>query len=456
MTAQTLSIQSAKNDFLQIGLPNLDSAPLTYLTESVAAAGVTLTVKDNTIFAQNKYVIIGTVGGQQTEIKRITAAVTAGTSLTVAACTFAHPVGTPITQVIYDQVEIYGSASAADAAPTLIGTAVNMDVARGFTEIKAGTTYAYYYCRAKDSNGGTYSSYSDSVLATGLTNRARGEIKKEYLSAYNNKIDDLITDDWLNRTINRWQRELSKRRKQWSNLRAITNLESATDVQAYALPTDIQDSNSTDAIVSVKFSNQAPMTYLDQTSFMQMTQDYVGSVLQSSVGLADITVVLIDSSDFSASGSIHVEGDTIAYTGNTKSTGTLTGVTGISATHAAGKEVWETYTSGTPNYYTVDAGYLKAFPVPNSAETAKNIILEYWAKYTDLVQDSDETSFNYPENCLGYMFWQESIRRRLPMEDQIARKREWQEDLENMVANDPQFKDCRIVPTQAEIYTNPY
>jgi Na+(H+)/acetate symporter ActP len=62
---------------------------------------------------------------------------------------------------------------------------------------------------------------------------------------------------------------------------------------------------------------------------------------------ADITIVLTESGDFDAEGDIYVASpsisgtiDTIAYTGNTLSTNTLTGVTGIATGgHASGTQV---------------------------------------------------------------------------------------------------------------------
>lgn len=455
MANERANILSVKSDVIQVALPFWDGAPETYSTAAIAAAGTSLTVKDNARLSENDFIVFGSVGSQQSEIKRITAAVSAGTALTVAAVTFAHPVGTKITLSRYDQVEIYGSSSASDAAPTLIGSAVSLDVRRGYTEIKASTTYSYYYARYKDSNAGTYSSYSDSAAATGLSSRCRGEIKKDFMSLYNLRYDDLITDDFLNRSLNRWQRALQERRKQWNVLRDQELINTVQDQQGYTLPTDIQD-YSTDSIISVKFYNKAPLVYLDQGAFQQMTQDHIGTTVSTAIGVVDVTVVLTDTSDLPSSGSIYVEGDTIAYTGNTESTGTLTGVTGISATHAAGTEVWYVRTSGIPSHYTIDGSKLRVYPMPDSANAGYNLVVDHWRKFTDLVDDSDESLFLYPENALLFLHWQEAIRRRLPYDEQLARERVWLAKVEDIVADDPEFRDVWLTPKQGEIYTNYY
>lgn len=454
MAAERPNIIQAKNDVVQITLPYTEGTIDTYSTAAISAGGTSLTVKDNAALANNDYLILGVLGDQQTEIVKIGAAVSAGTALTIGATTFSHPIGTKVTLVRYNQVALYGSSSASDAAPTAIGSAVTIDVKRGYNEIKASTTYNYYYARFYNSQTTTYSSYSDSTAATGLSAQSRGELKKEFISIYSERIDELISDDWLNRTINRWQRELQKRRKQWSVLRATSNTDTTQDKQGYTLPTDIQDKESRDPIVSMKFYDKNILKPIDQDVFLRFTRDHIGTTLAADVAVIDVTISLTDASDFPSSGTIHIAGDSISYTG--KSSNTLTGVTGITDTHTSGDEVWQTYTAGQPQYYSIDNGKYKLFPIPDSASAEKNVYLEYWKKFVDLSDDADETLFRFPENFYLYAHWQSAIRRRLPDDIQTSRKDTWQEDLENMVAEDPDFRDVAITPLGADYYNNPY
>lgn len=450
MAAEKAQLQFVKNDIIRVNLPFIEDSPVTYLTAAASATDTSLTVKDNKGFAQNNYTVIENVGVGQAEIKRITAAVTAGTALTVAALTFSHGNGAKLALIRYDQVELYGSSSASDSAPTLIGSAEGLNVQLGYNEIKATTTYVYYYARYKDSNAGTYSQYSDSVAAAGLGNQSRAEIKTEFLSIYGERIDDLITEDWLNRSVNRWQRELSKRKKTWSVLRAISLTNLVQDQQGYTLPSDIQTDDAVDAIVSVKIADQQETTYIDQGGFLNLTADHVGTVLDAAIGLADTSFTLEDSSDFAAptsgTASIYIQGDAITYTTNTKSTGVLSGGAAVTATHSTDDEVWQTYTSGQPTHYTIDNGKIRLYPIPNSTWAGKNLHIAYWKKFVDLDDDSDSTLFLYPENCYLYLSYQISIRRSLSLNEQQARKLEWQADLENLVAEDPDFRDIKIQP----------
>ena len=460
MSAERAVITQVKNDIIQVALPYIAGTLQTYTTAAIAATGTALTVKDNSDLANADYLILGTLGQEQTEIVRINGAVNAnGTSLTIPATTFPHPEGTKVTLIRYNQVEIYGSSSASDAAPTIIGSAAGLDVQHGFNELKATTTYDYYYARYKNSNASTFSSYSDSIVATGLTALARGEIKKEFLSMYNERIDDLITDDWLNRGINRWQRILSKRKKTWSFLRTSTTSTTVQDQQGYTSPTDIQDNDSSDPIISMKYSATNILEWRDQDTFLRITKDHIGSTLSTATTGASTSFVLANTKDFasptaSATSTIHIQGDSITYTTNTKSTNTLSGAASVTDSHSVNDEVWQTYTTGEPIYYTIDNGKIKLYPIPDSASANKNIHIEYWKKYTDLSDDSDETVCIFPENCYLYLYWQAALRRRLGADEQLVRKAEFDLDLENMVAEDPDFKTLRLEPRN--LYSSPY
>ena len=458
MSTERPNIIQVKDNVVQVTLPYIEGTKDTYLTAAPAAGATSLTVKDNSDFSQNDYVMVGTPGNQQSEIVRITAVVTAGTALTTTALTFSHGNGAKITLLRYNQVGIYGSSSASDAAPTLIGSVTGIDVKRGYNEIVASTTYAYYYARFYNVQTTTYSSYSDSAAAGGLSSLARGEIKREFLSIYNETIDDLISDDWLNRSINRWQRDLLKRRKQWSFLRAISRTDTVQDQQNYTLPSDIFDTQDPDSIVSVKYKDQVELTYIDQRAFLLMTSAYIGTTLAAAVAVIDTSITLTDSSDFAAptsgTATINIQGDAITYTTNTKATGVLSGVTGITAIHSSGDECWQTYTTGQPMYYTIDSGKLKVYPIPSSAYAGNNLTIEYWKKFVDLADDQDETLFTKVNNIYLYLHWQSAVRRKLPLQEQIARKREFQEDLESIVADDGDFRDVLLQPQ--DLYRNPY
>lgn len=521
MSANNPSIQKVLNDIIEVALPNIEGNQNSYLTAEVAATGTSLTFADNSGFANGDYIVLGDIGGETTEIVKINAAVTYGTAITSTACTFAHGYGTKVTLIRYNQVAVYGSATATDAAPTIIGTLANLNVAHGFNVFKDTTSpvWSYYYARYYNEGATTYSPYSDSVAATGLTPKSRGEIKKEFLSIYNEQIDDLITDDWLNRAINRWQRELSKRRKYWSVLKAVQIQDLVEDKQGYTLSTDIQD-YSNDSILSVKVYDKLELVKMDSYTLTNLTYDHIGTLVDTAAALGATSLVLDDSSDFAQqSGAVYCKGVKIGYTLNTESTGTLSGITtcvaitvfanagsgyttitaaghglhngdtayigstrnydgsytvsgvagndfnilktfvandatggvsevddAITETLSVGDEVWQVRTTGQPTKYLVDTETLKMklYPIPDSTHDGKNLMVEYWKKFTDLTNDADVTLFIWPENSYLYLNWQLAIRRRLGTDEVLARRAEWKDDLENLVVADPEYRQIRI------------
>ena len=354
---------NTKNQIVIVELPDLSNANTTFLTAKLDALGITGTVKSNDGFADNDYLLLGDVGQKRSEILKVGAAVTLGTSITLGACVYDHPIGTKVTLVRYNQLSIYGSATDDDSSPTLIGGLENIDVENGrnVIEVATGDIASYYYARFYNENDTAYSSYSDSVPALGLGFRTRGEIKREFLSMYGLKKDNLLTDDWLNRAINRWQRELSKRYKRWTCLKETEIQDLAEDRQSYALPTDIQDYTN-DSIVSIKIKGQPELTYVDNEIFNNLTFDHIGSAVKTEAVVTDTTLVLDDSSDFNQQNSnCYSLGNTIAYPLNTESTGTLSGIaagTAITAFADAGSDT-TTVTSASHGLSNGDTAYIQ-------------------------------------------------------------------------------------------------
>src|SRR3990167_6128663 len=96
-------IERVKDNVIRIYLPDIIE-PTTYLTASVVATGTTLTVENNDGFANKDAILLEGFGIESAEIIKVNAAVSAGTSLTVTAATFAHAINTKIHKILFDQV----------------------------------------------------------------------------------------------------------------------------------------------------------------------------------------------------------------------------------------------------------------------------------------------------------------------------------------------------------------
>lgn len=88
-------------DFIKLERTQLDA-------DVSAGSNVTLTLLDNNRIEQNTYIVIGYEGAEKTELQKVNASVTPGTSVQVATLLFAHKKGDPVTVYRYNQRKFYG------------------------------------------------------------------------------------------------------------------------------------------------------------------------------------------------------------------------------------------------------------------------------------------------------------------------------------------------------------
>ena len=407
MAYELARIKNIQGNVIQILPPFLPSEPLTNLAESVLATGVALTVLDNTGFAQNDFVILGHVGTEKTEAKRITAAVTAGTSLTVAALTFDHTVDTVVMKTLWDQAEISGAATLTGAKTVIATISLQYD-ADFSTYVNTGTTYAYYFVRYYNSNAATYSSYSDGVMdggaVSGYAQNTVRAVKTEALAMTNEKIGDLITDEWLNNEIQACEQNVYREKKVWSWAYTFNSILGSTTTGEFrvALPTDISDAHSNKSILGVHIETKPDMYYITKSELDQKYIQIVHSTLAVALAAIDTSAVLTSSVDFADSGTINIKGTSYAYTVNTRSTNTLTLAAAAGTAQTIGSTAWQYESFGTPQCYTVNNGYLEFDKAPDSTAANKNVYLDYYRQPTTI--DTDNDVLNIPDFTI-YHHW---------------------------------------------------
>ena len=215
MAFQLGILKEVRGNVLRVGHPDIPAGPSTFLSVAPAAGVTSLTVVDNNNLANNEYIVIGRLGSDSTEIARISAAVTLGTALTVTTTTYAHSIDSPVKRILWNQVELSGSTTLT-GSKTTIATVDLMADREETTYANTGTTYAYYFCRYKNSNTTTYSEYSDGLLAAGYDDNTVRAVKEEALRMTNQTIGDNITEFFLDKEINNCQQEVWEERRRWS------------------------------------------------------------------------------------------------------------------------------------------------------------------------------------------------------------------------------------------------
>lgn len=395
-----------ESNSIRISHPELPEEPATYLTVASNSAVSSLTVADNSSFLDNDLVLLGLFGQQTAEIVQLNGTPTRGTSLVLdnpaTGTYFPHSVNTSVRRMLFNRVEISG-ASTATGNKTVIAT-VDLDVSSLFTEyVVSGTTYNFYFVRYYNSLAAVpyYGEYSDPVPSSSFEPNTVGYIIK---TAFENMGQELRPDghlsrSWAYRQIYQGEQDVEKRMRKWSFMQEFDyDAGNATEgLDYFALPSNISNANTPRAILGVRLSTNTPLSPISKTEFQSVRRDVARTTVATTFTDAATSIILTDSRDFADTGTIRIGSDTISYTGNTRSTNTLTGVTGIATGgHSAGDLVWQNATFGVPRRYTVYEGNLY-FDVPcDSSLEGRNMWLDYYKKITAVSSDTDTITVSDP------------------------------------------------------------
>jgi len=361
------------------------------LASSIASAGTAMSLYDNNGLADDDWLLVGRPGERETEITDINGAVTRGQSVTVTNyLKFAHGLDTPVTKIYERGIRIYG-ASTDGGAGTLIASidaitasapqlakCVMIQWDKDFTEftlISTDTAYNFYF--AKFTDGVTDSDASVYVPATGVAHNKVETLINQALSFSNSRIDGRrltreMFIDWYNDCQNAvsqytYQDPGSGRwlQKDWSFEVVVDEgieLKKGEDVYALSGLTNITKYPTSDkSVISVQIGTESP---LSKISIKEYDSDNCGvkkTYTNGAAGVGDTTLTVDDTSNFSSSGSILVDGQTVTYTAKTTTQFTgipASGTGAITAIIADKTPVWQNKTYGTPTKYTLFGGSL--------------------------------------------------------------------------------------------------
>lgn len=412
---------------IRVAHPDISGYPRTYLRSSIAAAGTTATVADNNGFADNDWFIIGEVGDMKTEDNDVNGAVTRGTSITctISILKFGHDIDSPFTRILERGIAIYGinattgtgtiieSVGAKTASGTQLADAVMIQWDKEYTEytmITTDTTYTHYYVVFTD--GTTDSDASDYILAAGLGSTAIQHQVNSALEMTDEEIsvDGKITREFLLEQCNKWQDEVtqyvytdprdgSKKIKNWpfeeaDDTSSITATENENEYALSSLSNTIKFSKTNQAIIDIRFGTGV----LDYISPSEMDKKFEGihrTNVATAITASDTSIVLDNTYELTESGTVNVGADTITYTGNTETTGTLTGCTGVDNSHSVDAAVWQNVTPGLPDLYTVFNGTIILNKPVDTNYVGYVIRVKYYKALTRFSDFSDTTVVSF-------------------------------------------------------------
>ena len=315
--------------------------PNTVLTATATATDTTITVANNGGFANNDYILIGKIGEEKSEIKKISSAVTAGTSITIAALLFSHDQDTPVSKIGYNQVRFYYGTTTISGDSTALGAAaqdIEPSEIFNYYEDTSHTT-GYGFCRFYD--GTNYSVYSDAIPYTGYTAKMLRSMRKKVRRLIN-EVDELnssITNEEIDDELNMSQKEIAHDRL-WSFYENTKSFSSVANQYEYSLATNVFK------VYDANYDTQPlAITDLHRWEILRWDSDITGdpthicmwgnkariypypssSADTTTLGVAittttATTITVVSSSDFQSQGRIIIDSEVIEYTGKTSTT----------------------------------------------------------------------------------------------------------------------------------------
>lgn len=359
----------------------------TYLTVAVATGGTTLTVRDNVGFANDEFMGIGEPGSPRSEIKKIGATVTVGTSITTGATTFAHPIDTPIYRLPGDQLK-YERASTKTGTKSDLAT---VDIDWNLKETRyADTTDTTGFFWVKIYNSGTSAEISDYFGAWNYIQfniDSFGAAKYLALKREGEKYSRLITDEWLDREIQAYRNHMKRKMNLDLEIGQDTSLSLVTDQWRYDMPSGIKTPKGDRGVIFVRLGVHGNLDPLTWPEYLDKLKGTTHSQVATQALAGDTSLVLDNTYEFddpdSGTAALLVDGQNLTYTTNTESTSTLSGIpasgTGsITATIAVDKDAWQDLTDGLPGYYCIWDGYLYLWNPSSSSYNGRTITIDYW------------------------------------------------------------------------------
>jgi len=369
----------------------------TFLSTDATATATSLTVDSIVGFAINQILLIGEFGNEQSEIIKTHASTAPiGSTITLASeLTFAHPQGTAVTILDYDQIKIYWSATVTGAKTILATENIQADRAETvYTDTTKST--GYYFIMFYNSIDETYSSYSDPIPygdfeGNTVAKAIQYALKRNSL----NDFTEFIDHDFCIEEINNCLNYIRGKKKKWTYLQSFDyELGNATrGVYSLDLPDTVWN-KSHKAILAVRLSDRTELTYLDKKDFDDKLLGVVQATVNAEASAGDTELTVVHSNDLSDEGTIMVNGNLITYEAKDDDTGTLSGIpasgTGaITETLAVGTYVWQDYEEGKPTYFTVYDGKLFWWPMTSASKPVWGIKVDFWTGAPEIDSDAD-------------------------------------------------------------------
>lgn len=219
-------------------------AKYSYLTDNQLSAVSSFAVTNSAPFAADDFVLVGEIGNETSEIRRVQSVASATHTLTLTAATsFAHPESTRITKIPYDKVRFYWTATAVFDSSTPVTGYVDIQV-DDYYSVTSDTIHStgFGWFLFYNSVTSVATSYSNPIPYANFSRFSVKRVLDGFLTLLNNNdrkligVDDMM--EWLNEGYLRARADLNMPIKELYASDGTTALSVVAGTSEYALAAD--------------------------------------------------------------------------------------------------------------------------------------------------------------------------------------------------------------------------
>lgn len=222
--------------------PSLETTQSTSLTTAVAPTEVSLPVQNTTGFADNDFAVIGKIGDENSEIRKI-GTITSSTAMIVAELKFPHGIDTLISKIDYDQVKIYRATSQTGTYALVATVDLTVDNPLGTRyDDASGLSTSWYKVAYYNSDSFATSDYSDSYQAgAGVPDYSLRGMQDRIIALIDDSREEQVVRDELTVWINEGYQKAQNRLRRKDEKYRMTTYDGtfSNGVAEYDVPSDL-------------------------------------------------------------------------------------------------------------------------------------------------------------------------------------------------------------------------